>query len=492
VNTSTNDLLKPTAWFAFCDRRPGGESSLSVAIKTGVALMIGGALLYLGHLAAGIIICGLALIIGSVSFFSMRGREAVSRFFRWLGQWAGRLLGAAMLGPLYLTVFTAARLWQRLCGADPLQLRDDGRESFWLQSDRRQRKRRYVHAMFATERLPAARRRLLPAAVGLLIVVLAAELILRAMGFGHPLLYINDPVVGYYPAANQDVARYGGRIVTNRFGMRSPDYPLKKPANTLRILMIGDSTLYGGSYMDQEALYSRLLEGHLGKWLEPHRGRVEVLSMGVNAWGPFHKLGYVKRYGTFDADVAVVCMPIGDIYRPYYGLTNVPFFSVDHPPSCALEEMAAHLVWRYKSIIAGRWTDEARQEQGRRGIEAYVDLARALKRGGCEVIFEILPSRAAGTSPQAPDEERQAVEQLRRALADAGFDNTGYPVGLFQDRGSVESLYHDGCHLYREGHRLYAEYLTRRLTQESLLCRHWASDTLQARRTETDREHLRR
>jgi len=42
-----------------------------------------------------------------------------------------------------------------------------------------------------------------------------------------------------------------------------PQYAKQKLSGTFRILMIGDSTLYGGSYIDQRELYSRQLEQHL-------------------------------------------------------------------------------------------------------------------------------------------------------------------------------------------------------------------------------------
>ena len=526
MNTSHDDPLKPFRWFAPVDLHSSTEGRWSVLAKATVGLLIGVLLFCYGCTTAGIVVCTITLIIGVVSLLSARARIAVSIFFARLGQLLGHGLGIVVLVPLYVIVFSLSNAWQWLTGSDPLQMYDDKLQSFWLESDAKRRKQQYVYAMFATERLRPGGRRLLPACIVLIAVVLGAELTLRCMGFGHPLLYVNDPQVGYYPAPNQHVTRYGGRVITNRFGMRSGNYTLEKPDGVLRILLIGDSTLYGGSYIDQEELYASLLEKHLRhpnktsepRGLSPRKalpqdkpggspavlldkspdrskldcGKVEVFSIGVNAWGPFHKLGYVEKHGTFDADVAVVCMPIGDIYRLCYGLQVLPYFSVDRPPRCAIEEFVAHLAWRYKSGIAGAWTPEARREQGRRGIEAYVELARALRRRGCEVFFEILPSRTAGTTGDVSPEERRNVDQLCKALASEGFARVGYPVGLFRNQGAAEELYHDPCHLHQKGHRLYAEYLKRRMMRHSEHLGRWTQELVQAERLETDGEHIRR
>ncbi len=490
VGTSPGDPLKPFRWFTAIDHHGRHEGGPAALVHATVGFLVGGVLLWLDYTRIGIIVCTFTAVIGGISFASDRGRVAIQRCFSLLGRVIGLGLGLVILVPVYVLGFSLVSVWQRLAGSDPLQLRDGGRESFWVESDSRRRKLRWVHTMFATERLGRSGRRWLPLTATLIVVVLAAELTLRAMGFGHPLLYVNDPQVGYYPAPNQNVTRYGGRVITNRFGMRAPDYSRNKPAGTLRILMIGDSTLYGGSYIAQDELYCRLLERKLNASLP--EGKVEVLSIGVNAWGPFHKLGYIERYGAFDADVAVVCMPYGDIYRAYYGLEAVPFFSSTYPPQCAIEEFVGHLNWRYRKRMAGQCTAEARREQGQRGIEAYVRLAQSLRRRGCEVVFEILPSRSVGTTGKRSSQERQATEQLHRALAAEGFTNFGYPIGCFQGRGTAEALYHDECHLHRQGHRLYAGYLHDRIMRHSDRLARWSQECIQAKRLETKGEPIRR
>ena len=161
------------------------------------------------------------------------------------------------------------------------------------------------------------------------------------------MLYTPDDMAGFYPAANQDVYRLGGRVITNEFGMRAPPYAREKPAGVFRILMLGDSTLYGGQYVSQDELYARLLE----KWLREERPNqeVQVFNMGVNGWGPLNKLGFVEKFGTFAADVCIICLPVDDFRRPKIHMWDTPYFRASAPPRLAYEEVLYHLNWRRRS-----------------------------------------------------------------------------------------------------------------------------------------------
>jgi hypothetical protein len=463
------------------------------------AIVVAGVLLRFGYVVASAVVAAIAVLLGLFSLISRRFREALSAGLAYLGRTAAKIATFVVLAPVYLIGFTAARLWQSLGRADPLQLRDEGRPSFWVECNQRVDKTRYASRMFLKEpTFRAARTRPVAIAACLLLLLgLLGEGLLQFWGFGHPLLYVNDAQIGYYPAPNQEVRRYGGLVRTNQFGMRSPHVEREKPPGTFRVFMIGDSTLYGGSYIDQEELYSRFVERELKS---RHRGgRVEILAMGVNEWSPIHKLEYARKFGTFDADVAVICLPIGDIYRRCHGATCVATFTPRRPPMCAYEEVAKHFLWRYFAGISGKPTEASREIQAERGIQAYVELGRLFRDNGCEVFYEILPGRTLGCLETVPAKERQriaeqlrGVDRLQTALARGGFDRVSFPRGLFIGKGAPETLYHDKCHLFQLGHRLYAGYLADRLSSKSTRLARWSREsTLQAHKGDS-REHLRR
>jgi len=468
------NLVKDTKWFHY-ETETAEHSLLGAAIKTLVGVIAGGVVFALGWHTLGIVIWTITTIIGVVTLGSQRGRTGVGQFFAALGRSIGWGLGIVLLVPVYLIGFTIAHLVSWITGRDKLHLRDGDSQTFWLPVDHDRRKVRHIRALFATETIDAkGGRSWVGIAVLLAAMLVSAEILLRILGYGTPILYVQDMRAGYYPGPNQSVYRSGGLVETNQYGMRAPKIEPEKAAGVFRILMIGDSTLWGGSYVDQSKLYARRMAQSFDE--QYGENKVEVLNIGVNAWGPFNELGYIERFGTFDADIAVICLPIGDIYRGLAKLTGLPYFTVDAPPRMALDEVLQHLIWR-SSTSRKRMPDDQRQEQGVEGIAAYVRLAEKLRDAGCDVLVEILPSRVAGITETIPQKEEQDLERLRAALEQQGFA-VGYSAGLFQGQGDTDKLYHDVCHLHILGHQIYSKYLEERIKHQSDVFREWTSRSL--------------
>jgi hypothetical protein len=462
------DQLQSVEWFAGRTRTGSNSSAMRIVARSAIAALAGVVLgLIFSKWILGLCIIGIAIGVAWASLASSIARVAVDRTFAWLGETLGTVLSWILLAPIFLVGFTLARAWMRLSRADPLQLRRTTLPTYWLSADTHERKLRFVSAMFAGERVQT---RGLPAAAvlgSLLAALLLGEALLRIWGFGSPVLYVADPQAGYYPAPHQSLDRYRGRVYINAFGMRSPDYPALKPVGVFRVLMIGDSTLYGGSYVDQSELYSSLVERALPS---PAPARpVQVMAIGVNAWGPFNELGYVDKFGTFDADLVLIELPIEDIYRPLARLYGVPFFRADRPPRLAFEEVFDHLAWRVRERVYGPPTSTENAWNCKAGIEAYARLVQRLRSQGAEVMVEVLPSQAAGTTGSIAPEERADIEWLRRAVPSPVI--VSYPAGLFRSRG--EHIYHDGTHLDVAGHRAYADFLRNEVTTRSQAWARW-------------------
>jgi hypothetical protein len=177
-------------------------------------------------------------------------------------------------------------------------------------------------------------------------------------------------------------------------------------------------------------------------------------------------MGYVEKYGTYDADIAIIMLPIGDIYRGLAQLSGLPYFATNEPPRLALEEVLRHLNWRSREMMRKPGSVEAAVEQRELGIQEYVKLGKFLREHGSEVFFEILPSRTAGTTDVTPADEQKDVDVLRSALEKEGFA-VGFPAGLFKGKGTDAELYRDACHLRTLGHQIYAEYLNSRFQKQS-------------------------
>jgi hypothetical protein len=471
--------LESVAWFPMRSAPPSHRNEARATIaKLAVGATVG-LLFFLAHrIALAGTVWAVALAIATVAFVSPAANAVIERALSGFGGAVARAATALVLGAVFLLVLTPVRFLRRMLGADDLHLRDGHKKTFWLPCDDEARKLRHAGEMFATEAPAPSTHPLRAALVLAACLVLLAEGVLRLYGFGNTVLYQADPDIGYYPEPEANLVRYGGRVSTNHFGMRSPEIARDKPSGTFRIFMIGDSTLYGGSYVDQEDLYATRLQKELEKAALP--GKVEVLAMGCNGWGPFHERGYLKHYpDAFQADLAIVHLPIDDVNRPLYGLMEVPFFAVQSPPRIALEEVASHLLWRYRAERSGK--DAAWEaKQAPRGIHEYGLLADDLARAGAEVMFFVLPSKDPGFGRAETVRYVAWRKQLEGLLAERAV-RSYYAEGLFAGRGDESEIYKDDVHLATPGHAIYAKYLRDTIASDSLRFRQWAAGALPPR-----------
>jgi hypothetical protein len=457
-------------WYRTFEDVPAARSIRTVLILWVAALAIGALFYFRGHRTLGAAICAVSSPLTVAAAASSAAHRAIQRFFRAMGGWLGRAVSAICLGPIFFVGLPVVRLFRRLSGSDPLYRRA-GYATLWQESAAEERKRRVIGDTFAAERFRTGSS-VMALAAGLVLLLMVVELAARLLGLGTPVLYVIDPVVGYYPAPDQHLARFrGARVETNHFGMRAPDYSEHKPAGVFRILALGDSTLWGTSSVDQDEIYARGLERLLrAKYLG---GEVQILNIAANNWGPFHELGYVEKFGTFEADLAMICLPTRDLSRPKYGLENLPFFSTNYKPRLALEEELRHLAWRYIGTTVGTYSDEGRKYQEAQGVKAYAELTGRLQKQGIEVIVEVLPWVGVGYSGTEDATETGLVEQLRSGLAPLGVE-VDYPQGLFQKKGPQGEIYLDDIHLNSKGNAIYAEYLEGRVVTRSRKLAGWA------------------
>ncbi|MGH7895937.1 MAG: hypothetical protein ACREQL_14790, partial [Candidatus Binatia bacterium] len=151
------------------------------------------------------------------------------------------------------------------------------------------------------------------------------EIGLRALGLGDPVLYDNRLAYGYRPQPEQTRRRLGGaRVHVNALGARGPDLAPTRPPGVTRLLFLGDSVTWGGSYVDDDALFAAVA-AHV---LETSGPRVEWLDAAVNGWGPQNILGLIGESGGFDSQVWIVTALEDDFRREKTHVGEVPYMNV--------------------------------------------------------------------------------------------------------------------------------------------------------------------
>jgi hypothetical protein len=135
----------------------------------------------------------------------------------------------------------------------------------------------------------------------LIIVAGVAETVLRfKYGFCSAPLYVSDPDFEYIYAPNQEVKRFGNMVRTNNISMRNEAL---SPADSITILLVGDSVVNGGSLTDQDSLATTFLEKRLSAKFNK---RVRVLNISAGSWGPDNVAAYLKKFGLFKAKL--ICL----------------------------------------------------------------------------------------------------------------------------------------------------------------------------------------
>jgi hypothetical protein len=180
-------------------------------------------------------------------------------------------------------------------------------------------------------------------------VFILSELLCRfVLGLGDPPLYQADSKMEYLLQPSKTYYRFHHRFSVNRYSMRADDFPPQKSSpNELRVLVVGDSIVYGGVLIDQSQIDTEILKRDLQK----DTGRpVVVGNASAKGWGPPNEFAYLKRYGTLDADVVILELSSHD-YADAPTFVPVVGVSVDFPdkrPLLALSDLfATYLLPRY-------------------------------------------------------------------------------------------------------------------------------------------------
>ena len=184
--------------------------------------------------------------------------------------------------------------------------------------------------------------------IAILIPSLAAlillELFLKSvLGLGQPIVYDKSSIWGYSPRAEKIYKRFEGDIVSiNDAGLRSQKSWFNNADR--KVLFLGDSVTYGGSYVSDDQVFASLACKDLESFT--------CFNAGVNAYGILNMVTrshFDKRIE--DADIVVFVFIWGDFLR---GLNNsdTAHFIMREPPKYF------SATWEVLNFIAAKYTED--------------------------------------------------------------------------------------------------------------------------------------
>jgi hypothetical protein len=177
------------------------------------------------------------------------------------------------------------------------------------------------------------KKKLLLLSFGLLFGLLMSEVFLRVIGYSFPLFYTTDYYRGFalQPGVEGRYQREGDSYVRiNSDGLRDREHAKSKPANTVRIAVLGDS-FAEAMHVPMEQTFWSLLERRLQECQAFPGKNVEVINFGVSGYGTAQELLTLRqKVWDYSPDFVVLAFTtFNDIYdnsRALGRTEDVPYF----------------------------------------------------------------------------------------------------------------------------------------------------------------------
>lgn len=318
-------------------------------------------------------------------------------------------------------------------------------------------------------RSPSPAQRLLAAGIGILLALMAGELLLRVVGApevapvrrGRLQLSANprlvfEPVPGLVlEQAPESFFEYAG--ASNRLGYRDRDHTPAKPPGTYRIAVLGDSIAAGYRIPRTEDTFPALLERRLRAARRP----VEVLNFGVTGYNTAQEVETLRARGlAFAPDLVLVAYCHNDRRPPDprivqalreagAGRRTLPLTEANR----LLIHSALYRFLRY-AVLEARREEASDPGQGNTVEPSLRELAKLSRRERFEVILAVFPYLPRFYDPEHAREH----DRLERLARDLGF----HPLDLrpvFNECDARGRLGFDRYHPTEAGHRCAAEAL---------------------------------
>ena len=182
---------------------------------------------------------------------------------------------------------------------------------------------------------PSFRVKLAVVASSLVVGLLIFELFLRAVGFTYPVFYEPDASRGYAlrPGMAGWYRKEGEAFVRiNSDGLRDREHTKEKPADTLRVAVVGDSYAEAFQVAQEKAFWS-VMERRLQDCPALGGRRVEVINFGVSGYGTAQELITLReKVWEYSPDVVLLAVTTNndvlDNSRALKLTDEIPYFTL--------------------------------------------------------------------------------------------------------------------------------------------------------------------
>lgn len=294
--------------------------------------------------------------------------------------------------------------------------------------------------------------------VSALVVLL--EFTLRfAFGFCDALLYQSSDNYEYIAQPNQNRHRFGAHIHYNSYSQRNEE----PDSIRVKILGLGDSVIFGGTWMDQDSLATTLFSNETG---------MQMLNISAGSWGPDNCAAYLKEKGTFGTKAMILVCSSHDAYdvmsfTPVVGV--YPTYPERQYRLAIVELMDRYLMPRVRSFFLKQ---KQRLDPDAAVVNKMSQKFVAKKSLLFNPGFDQLKNMADSLHiPFGVYLHAETGELMQGSYNEMGYEimewaeKNGVPLMKGMDRGENESMYKDMIHLNGKGQKHLAASLKVMVTE---------------------------
>ena len=286
---------------------------------------------------------------------------------------------------------------------------------------------------------------------GLLAGLILAEVTLRTVvGLGDPPRVLMDEAVEYRLVPNQVYSRFGNRIAVNSQGMRAEEFAQSAGASERRVMLVGDSVIYGNHFLSQHETIAYRMAERLER--DAPACRMTVMPAAASSWGPVNQAAFIAEIGTLDADVALIVVSAHDLFDvPSPDVSLIPYRT--RRSFGALDDAAQAVLARVERSLSSPSPDSANLDARRISSLAAMDAMLAQFRAdGVPVILVYHP-----TLPERRDGLSAAYDGFADWARQRSVD-----VVLLEDASTVwADVYRDNIHPEAQGADIIADILAK-------------------------------
>ena len=289
-----------------------------------------------------------------------------------------------------------------------------------------------------------------------LLLLILSEIYLRYIGLGNPLIYKKSLDFGYLPKENQQITRFNNSQITiDKNNFRNSDI---SPSNNNKIYFLGDSVTYGGSYIDDNDLFSSKVCKKL-KVIDNYT--FTCLNGGVNAYGFENIFKRLEFLDYKEKDFVVITFILGNFYRNFIQIESLPYFTKKNNNifkanlelfSYFLDKLRNKI--RFKERKFKDYQEKDNFAALKLKIEKDISKIKNLSNNNGNIIILFSPSKN--------NYKKKNLFEIEDYL----FDNFTNNINFFSLKdyikvSQIDKIYHDNIHLNSYGHEVYADIITK-------------------------------